>query len=51
MIHVANKPVIAIGLSGIIVVDTPEGLLVCAKEQSQLVGDLSKKIQARQKAA
>lgn len=44
MIHATEKPVIAIGLSGIIVVDTPEGLLVCAKEQSQLVGDLSKKL-------
>ncbi len=44
MIHATDKPVIAIGLSGIIVVDTPDGLLVCAKEQSQLVGDLSKKL-------
>ena len=47
MIHASDKPIIAIGLSGIIVVDTPEGLLVCAKEQSQLVGELSKKLQAR----
>jgi mannose-1-phosphate guanylyltransferase len=46
MIHATTKPIIAIGLSGIIVVDTPEGLLVCTKEQSQLVGELSKKLAA-----
>lgn len=45
MIHAANKPVIAIGLSGVVVIDTPEGLLVCAKERSQQVGDLAKKLQ------
>jgi mannose-1-phosphate guanylyltransferase/mannose-6-phosphate isomerase len=44
MIHGTDKPVIAIGLSGIVVVDTPEGLLVCSKEQSQLVGELSKQL-------
>ena len=44
MIHGTDKPIIAIGLSGIVVVDTPEGLLVCSKEQSQLVGDLVKKL-------
>ncbi len=48
MIHGSEKPIIAIGLSGIIVVDTPEGLLVCSKEQAQLVGDLAKKIAAKQ---
>lgn len=47
MIHGTSKPIIAIGLSGVIVIDTPEGLLVCAKEQSQLVGELSKKLQTR----
>lgn len=46
MIHATTKPIIAIGLSGVIVVDTPDGLLVCAKEQSQLVGELSKKLAA-----
>jgi mannose-1-phosphate guanylyltransferase len=48
MIHATDKPVIAIGLSGIVVVDTPEGLLVCSKEQSHLVGELSKKLAAEQ---
>lgn len=47
MIHGTDKPIIAIGLSGLIVVDTPEGLLVCSKTQSQLVGELSKKLQAK----
>lgn len=47
MIHASSKPIIAIGLSGLIVVDTPDGLLVCTKEQSQLVGELSKRLAAR----
>jgi mannose-1-phosphate guanylyltransferase len=51
MVHANEKPVIAIGLSGIIVVDTPEGLLVCAKEQAQLVGKLSKELQAQAETA
>ena len=42
MVHGSDKPIIAIGLSGIVVVDTPEGLLVCAKEKSQQVGDAVK---------
>jgi len=46
MIHASEKPIIAIGLTGLVVVDTPDGLLVCAKEQAQLVGQLSKKLQA-----
>ncbi len=51
MIHASDKPIIAIGLSGLIVVDTPEGLLVCTKEQSQLVGELSKRLAARKEPA
>jgi len=47
MIHATTKPIIAIGLSGIVVVDTPDGLLVCSKEKSQLVGELSKKLATR----
>jgi mannose-1-phosphate guanylyltransferase len=48
MVHGSSKPIVAIGLEGIIVVDTPEGLLVCAKDQSQKVGDLVKVLQAKQ---
>jgi mannose-1-phosphate guanylyltransferase len=48
MIHGGEKPIIAIGLSGIVVVDTPEGLLVCAKEKSQLVGEAVKRFQKKQ---
>jgi mannose-1-phosphate guanylyltransferase len=48
MIHASTKPIIAIGLSGVVVIDTPDGLLVCSKEQSQRVGELSKKLQTRQ---
>lgn len=44
MVHGGDKPVIAIGLSGVVVVDTPDGLLVCAKEKSQLVGDVVKQL-------
>lgn len=50
MIHAADKPIIAVGLEGIVVIDTPEGLLVCAKEQSQKVGELVKQYYAGKKA-
>lgn len=49
MIHGSTKPIIAVGLQGIVVVDTPDGLLVCAKEKSQLVGDAVKQMQAKSK--
>jgi mannose-1-phosphate guanylyltransferase len=50
MIHGSGgKPIVAIGLSGVVVVDSPEGLLVCSKEQAQLVGDAAKKLAARAK--
>lgn len=49
MIHGSGKPIVAIGLSGIVVVDTPDGLLVCAKEKSQLVGEAAKQLQKRAK--
>lgn len=47
MVHGSDKPIVVIGLSGIVVVDSPDGLLVCSKEKSQLVGEAAKKIQAR----
>ncbi len=47
MVMSQGKPVVVIGLSGVIVVDTPDGLLVCAKEQSQLVGEAAKKLSGR----
>lgn len=48
MIHsTTGRPVAAIGLTGIIVVDTPDGLLVCAKEQAQLVKKMSEHLAAR----
>jgi mannose-1-phosphate guanylyltransferase len=47
MIHASDKPIVAIGLSGIVVIDTPEGLLVCSKEQSQKVGDMAKLLAAK----
>lgn len=47
MVHGSDKPIVVIGLSGVVVVDSPDGLLVCAKEKSQLVGEAAKRIQAR----
>lgn len=48
MIHnTRSKPIVAIGLTGIVVVDSPDGLLVCAKEKAQLVGDVAKKLAQR----
>jgi mannose-1-phosphate guanylyltransferase len=41
------KPIVVIGLSGVVVVDSPQGLLVCSKEKSQLVGDAAKRLAAR----
>lgn len=43
IVHGSTKPIIAIGLSGMVVIDTPEGLLVCPKEKSQQVGEVIKK--------
>ncbi len=51
MVHGSTKPIIAVGLSGIVVIDTPDGLLVCAKEESQKVGDLVKEFQKQQHKA
>jgi hypothetical protein len=51
MVHsTTGKPVAAIGLSGIIVIDTPEGVLVCTKENAQLVKEVSKRLAARNAA-
>jgi mannose-1-phosphate guanylyltransferase len=47
MVHGSDKPIVVIGLSGVVVVDSPNGLLVCAKEKSQLVGDAAKRLQKR----
>lgn len=44
MVMSHNKPVVVIGLSGVIVVETTDGLLVCAKEEAQLVGTAAKKL-------
>ncbi len=35
------------GISGLIIVDTPDGLLICSKEQAQLVKDLAEADQRR----
>jgi mannose-1-phosphate guanylyltransferase len=50
MIHGSTRPIIAVGLEGVVVIDTPDGLLVCAKEQSQKVGDLVKQLQQQAKS-
>jgi mannose-1-phosphate guanylyltransferase / mannose-6-phosphate isomerase len=48
MVHsTTDKPIAVIGLSGIVVVDTPDGLLVCAKEQAQLVKKMSENLASR----
>ena len=41
-----QKPVVVIGLDNIAVVNTTEGTLVTRKDQSQLVGDIAKKLQS-----
>ena len=50
MVHASGtKPIVVIGLKGVVVVDSPDGLLVCVKEKSQLVGEAAKKLAARAK--
>lgn len=41
-----NEPVAVIGLDNIVVVNTPNGVLVANKNYSQKVGDIAKKIQS-----
>jgi mannose-1-phosphate guanylyltransferase / mannose-6-phosphate isomerase len=43
----ANKPVAIIGVDDLIVVDTPTGLLICRKGQSQQVGQVSKRLSSK----
>jgi mannose-1-phosphate guanylyltransferase/mannose-6-phosphate isomerase len=41
-----EKPIAVIGLDNVIVVNTPDGILISRKDSSHLVGDIAKKIQA-----
>lgn len=41
-----DKPIAVIGLDNVVVVNTPDGILVARKDLSQKVGDIAKKIQA-----
>ncbi len=41
-----NKPVVVIGLSNVVVVNTPNGLLVTHREHAQKVGEVSKRLQS-----
>lgn len=41
-----DKPVAIIGLDNVVVVNTPNGILVARKDMSQKVGDISKRINA-----
>jgi mannose-1-phosphate guanylyltransferase len=42
-----KKPIITIGLDNLIVVDTPEGILVCPKDKCQLVKDGVEKLNSK----
>lgn len=44
-----QKPLIVIGLDNVVVVNTPNGILVARKDLSQLVGDASKQIETDRK--
>lgn len=43
-----NKPLVVIGLDNIVVVNTGDGILVARKDMSQRVGEIAKKLQAKQ---
>jgi mannose-1-phosphate guanylyltransferase/mannose-6-phosphate isomerase len=40
-----GRPVALAGVSGLVIVDTPDALLVCSKESAQLVKDLAERMQ------
>jgi len=40
-----KKPVALIGVSDLVVVDTPNGLLICKKDQSGRVGEVVKELE------
>lgn len=42
-----SKPVAVIGLDNVVVVNTPDGLLVARKDQAQRVGDVSKRFKGK----
>jgi mannose-1-phosphate guanylyltransferase len=42
----ARKPVAVIGLDNVVVVNTPDGILVARKDVSYRTGEVAKKIQA-----
>jgi mannose-1-phosphate guanylyltransferase len=43
-----NKPIAVIGLDNVVVVNSPHGVLVARKDLSQKVGEIAKKLQAKQ---
>lgn len=45
--NLEDKPVAVIGLDNVVVVNTPDGILVAREDLSQKVGDVSKRIQAK----
>lgn len=51
LIHANDKPIVAIGLRDMVVIDSPEGILVCAKDKTQLVGEVSKRLAQKAKDA
>ena len=43
-----DKPVAVIGLDNVVVINTPDGILVARKDMSQKVGDVSKRFQKKE---
>ena len=46
-----EKPVVVIGLDNVVVINSPEGILVARKDLGQKVGEIAKKIAAREEAS
>ena len=46
--HDSDKPVAVIGLDNVAVINTPQGILVARKDLAQKVGEVSKRITARE---
>ena len=43
-----NKPVAVIGLDNVVVINTPNGILVARKDRAQKVGEVSKRLKSKE---
>lgn len=49
LVYGSKKLITTVGLEDLVIVDTDDAILICHKDKSQMIGDISKKIQASRK--